>query len=199
MKPQAFIFIGRAGSGKGTQAKLLIEALKAKDPVHQIVYIETGAEFRKFIQGDSHMAKMGKNVVEKGWLMPEFMPIYLWGKVLVEQYKGNEHIVFDGTPRKPLEAQILESVFPFYELGTPWVIYLDIEHEESHKRLTLRSQEGRKDDNNAAIERRKVAFEKDVVPTIGYYRNNPNVKFLDINGERSIEEIHADIVERLGL
>ncbi|MDE2037697.1 MAG: nucleoside monophosphate kinase [Patescibacteria group bacterium] len=199
-KPQSYIFIGRAGSGKGTQGKLLVEALKKADPGRSDLYIETGAEFRKFMQGEQYTAKLSKRLVESGGLMPEFMPVYLWGKLLVEAYTGEQHIVFDGTPRKLLEAQVLDQMFPFYGLEMPWVIYLDVEHEESAKRLSLRAQKGgRKDDGPEAIEKRRVAYERDVKPTVDWYRANPNVRFLDIDGERSIEEIHADIVKKVGL
>jgi len=132
--------------------------------------------------------------------MPEFMPIYIWGNLLVSKYSGKENLVFDGTPRKLIEAQVLESLFPFYGLGKPWVIYLDIEHGESIKRLTLRTvAQGRKDDTPEGMENRRKEYEKNVVPIIGWYRAHSNVNFLDIDGERSIEEIHADIVKRVGL
>ena len=198
MKPHAFIFIGRAGAGKGTQAKLLSETLK-KIHDRPLLYMETGVEFRKFINSDNHTARLSKSVVETGGLMPEFMPVYIWGKILTEQYQGDQHLIFDGTPRKLLEAQLLDSVFPFYGFEKPSVIYLDIEHEESHKRLMIRSKEGRKDDNAAAIERRRIAFEQDVLPTIEWYRSNPRVTFLDTDGHGTIEEVHARIVKALGL
>ncbi len=200
MKPQSFIFIGRYGAGKGTQAKLLIEALKKADSSHGVLYVETGAEFRKFMAGDSYTAKHSKKIVEAGDLMPEFMCVYVWGKRLIEEYNGSLHIVFDGTPRKLLEAKILESLAPFYDLEKPWVIYLDVEHAESAGRLKLRGKtSGRVDDGEEELLERQKAFEADVTPTIEWYKTNPNVRFLDIDGERSIEEIHADIVKRVGL
>jgi adenylate kinase family enzyme len=199
MNPQSYVFIGRAGAGKGTQAKLLMELLAKKDPNHPIIYIETGAEFRKYMVGPSYTSKVTKNIVESGRLMPEFMCVYLWGKVMTEHYTGNEHLVFDGTPRKLREAQIFDSVFPFYELPKPYIIYLDIDHEESSKRLSLRAKEGRKDDSAEAIERRRIAFHNDVKPTIDWYAANPDIIFLDIDGERSIAEIHDDIVKKVGL
>lgn len=200
MTPQAFIFMGRYGSGKGTQADLLMKKLKEIDHERPILYMETGKDFRNFGEGTSYTAKLTKEVVDAGSLMPEFMPIYLWGRNLVDRYTGAEHLVFDGTPRKLLEAKLLKDVFPFYKLGKPWVIYLDVHHDESHKRLLIRAQSsGRADDHAAAIERRKAAYEADVVPSIEYYRTDPDVNFLDIDGVRSIEDIHADIVNKLGL
>lgn len=192
--------MGRYGAGKGTQADLLMKKLKEKQAEHPIIYMETGKEFRKFNEGTSYTARIGKQIVDSGRLMPEYMCVYLWGRLIVENFTGKEHLVFDGTPRKLLEAKLLEGLFPFYGLEKPWVIYLDVEHDESHKRLLLRAKtSGRADDHTKAMEARKVAYEADVVPSIDYYRTSPNVRFLDVDGERSIEDIHADIVKLLGL
>jgi adenylate kinase family enzyme len=200
MTPQSYIFMGRYGAGKGTQADLLMKKLKEKQAEHPIIYMETGKEFRKFNEGTSYTARIGKQIVDSGRLMPEYMCVYLWGRLIVENFTGKEHLVFDGTPRKLLEAKLLEGLFPFYGLEKPWVIYLDVEHDESHKRLLLRAKtSGRADDHTKAMEARKVAYEADVVPSIDYYRTSPNVRFLDVDGERSIEDIHADIVKLLGL
>ncbi len=200
MSPQAFIFMGRYGSGKGTQAKLLMDLLKKKTPEKEIIYVETGAGFREYAEGDSYSAKLTKDTIDNGGLMPEFMCVYIWGTKLADKCTGIEHLVFDGTPRKLLEAQLLESVFPFYGMGKPWVIYLDVHHEESHKRISLRQKDkGRADDSKDAIERRKFAYENDIVPSIEYYRKNANFNFLDVNGIGTIEDIHADIVKRVGL
>lgn len=128
------------------------------------------------------------------------MCVYLWGKLIAETFTGREHLVFDGTPRKKLEAEALEDLFPFYGLEKPWVVFLDVKHEESHRRLSIRARSsGRVDDSPAAMEERKKAYENEIIPTIEFYRVDPNVRFLDIDGERSIEDIHADIVKRVGL
>lgn len=199
MQPQSYVFMGRAGAGKGTQAKLLIKLLETKFPQAGVFEIEPGAAFRKLAEKDNFTAKLTKKVIDNGELMPAFMPVYVWSSMLVENFTGKENLVFDGTPRRVMEAQYLESIFPFYSLGKPWVIYLDIDHDESWKRLAVRAKEGRMDDHKEAVERRRVAFENDIRPTIEFYRANPNVNFLDIDGERPIEEVHADIVKRVGL
>lgn len=193
------MFMGRPGSGKGTQANLLIETLKKLDPAHGVLHVETGAEFRKFNEGTSMTARLSKKIVDSGGLMPEFMCVYLWGTSLVANFTGNEHVIFDGTPRKLLETQMLEGVFSFYGF-TPNVIYLDVHHEESKKRLILRGKlHGRKDDAEDAIERRKIAYEKQIQPSIDYLRAHPEMHFHDIDGIGTIEEVHARILQSLGL
>jgi len=196
MKPQAFIFLGPSGSGKGTQADLLINDLKKIDPEHPSIYVSTGNEFRKFTADNNYTAKIIKDDMAKGKLMPEFMCIYVWGKLLIEKYTRNEHLVFDGTPRKLKEAEITDSIFPFYGIEKPWVIYMNVENSENAKRLKLR---GRGDDGDESIKKRLAWFEEEVRPTVEHYRKNPLVRFLDIDGNRSIEEIHADIVKKVGL
>ncbi len=200
MKPQAYIFVGRYGAGKGTQADILIKKLQEKDPKNSPLYVQTGQEFRNFVKGSSYTASLTKRIVEGGFLMPEFMCVYMWATLIGDRYTGNEPLVFDGTPRKLLEAKLLDGVFPFYGIEKPWVIYLDVDHGESHKRLMLRAKtSGRADDHEKVMEVRKAAYEADVVPTIEYYRTSPHVRFLDINGEQSIEAVWKDVAKALGL
>jgi adenylate kinase len=73
---------------------------------------------------------------------------------------------------------------------------IDISKDEAMKRLLAR---GRADDKKKEIENRLSWYETEVVPTIGYYKGNPVYDYLHIDGERSVEEIHKDIVKRIGL
>lgn len=196
MKTQSFIFIGRSGCGKGTQVELLKEVLKAKDPEHDILYIYTGDELRKFILGENKTQQLAKKIYEAGGLMPEFLAVYTWSHILVDKYDGNQHVIFDGTPRRYHEAGVLDSVFDYYDFGNPWVIYINISSEEAKKRLLLRK---RSDDNEEDIQKRLDWFEADVLATISFYRDNPRYNFIEINGEQDPKSVHGDIVNRLGL
>jgi adenylate kinase family enzyme len=196
MTPQSFIFIGRSGCGKGTQVELLAKNLKEKESSIGVLYVQTGQEFREFIKGNALTQKKAKKIYDIGGLMPEFLTVNMWIKPLIEKYKGNQHIIFDGTPRKLHEAGVLDSVFGFYDLGKPWVINIVIGEEEALKRLLLRK---RPDDTGKDIKRRLEWYESDVAPTLEFYRNNPSYNFLEINGERPVEDIHADIVKGINL
>jgi len=196
MKPQLFIFIGRSGCGKGTQIKMLAEVLQKRDPEHGILLIQTGEEFRHFIEGNSLTQNKTKEIYKVGGLMPEFLTAAMWTKPLIEKYTGNEHIFFDGTPRRYHEAGVLDSVVDFYGLGKPWVIDIHISPEEATKRLLMRK---RMDDTVEDIKKRLGWYDTYVVPTINYYRDNRDYQFLEIDGERPMEAIHADIVQKLAL
>ncbi|MEK7501764.1 MAG: nucleoside monophosphate kinase [Patescibacteria group bacterium] len=196
MIPQTFIFIGRSGCGKGTQVELLTKVLKEKESSIDVLYIQTGQEFREFIKGNTLTQKKAKEIYDVGGLMPEFLAVNMWVKPLVEKYKGNQHIIFDGTPRKLHEAGVLDSIFGYYSFGKPWVINIEISAEEALKRLLLRK---RLDDSEDDIKKRLGWYETDVAPTIEYYCDNPRYNFLEINGERTIEDIHDDIVKKVAL
>ncbi len=194
IKPQAFIFVGRSGCGKGTQAELVSEYLKKIDPDRDRLYIQTGAEFREFIKGNNYTQNLSRKAYETGGLQPEFLATSMWLNVLVDKYKGNEHLIFDGTPRKYHEAGTLDSVFRFYGFGKPYVVNVNISAKESRNRLLARK---RVDDTDKEIKKRLEWYETDVVPAINFYRDNSNYHFLEVDGERPIEEVHEDILSRL--
>lgn len=196
MSPQAFIFIGRSGAGKGTQAALLMDALRKAEPLRGIQYVQTGLELREFIKGMSYTQQTAKELYEGGALMPEFLTVYVWVKALAERHLGGEHVVFDGTPRKVHEAGVLHSVFGFYGLQKPWVINLAIEPDAALARLLARK---RLDDGEEAIRKRLAWYETDVAPTVNFYRDNSSYNFLSIDGNRPIGEVHKEILEKVGL
>ena len=194
MEPQTFIFIGRSGCGKGTQAKLLSDYLNKVDPTRDVLYVQSGQEFRDFIKGNSETQRLSKIIYDVGGLQPEFLAIYMWVNVLVNKYTKNEHIIMDGMPRKFHEAGVLDSIFDFYKLKKPIVINIDISKEMSINRLMARK---RLDDTREDIEARLSWYETDVVPAIGYYRENKNYQFIGLDGDRPIEDVHKDIISKI--
>ena len=72
MSPQTFIFIGRSGCGKGTQADLLQKYIKTQDPGREIFYLETGSRFRDFIKGDSLSSKLSLDISHRSAPQPHF-------------------------------------------------------------------------------------------------------------------------------
>jgi adenylate kinase family enzyme len=128
--------------------------------------------------------------------MAEFLTIEMWVHAMIEKYSGNEHLIFDGTPRKLHEAQVFDSLFSFYKLNKPWVINIEVSKEECSKRLMARH---RMDDKNDEIEKRLSWFETEVVPVINHYKDHSKYNYLTIDGERSVEDIFEDIVKRVGL
>lgn len=197
MKPQTFIFIGRSGCGKGTQAKLLQEKLKEKNPETSIFYVETGHRFREFIKENSHSSLLSKEIMDRGALQPEFLAIWNWSSMLVDGMKGNEHLILDGTPRKVDEAEVLDSAIRFYKREKPFVIFLDVSKEFSFARFAERLRSD--DREKQVIEERMKWYEEHVIGAVRYYWKNENYRFLHIQGEQSIQEVHNEIMTKLGI
>jgi adenylate kinase family enzyme len=195
MSPQTFIFFGRAGSGKGTQAKLLMEYLQSKDADRKCLYLETGEKLREFIKQDSYSSKLTKEVLDSGGLMPAFMPVWLWSSFLVEHLTGEEHVIFDGLCRRRFEAPILDTALQFYKRQKPVVIIINTSNEWSIQRLLGR---GRSDDDIPEIKKRLEWFDEEVVHAIQYFKDNSGYSVMEINGEQTIEQVHSDIVKSLG-
>lgn len=195
MSPQTIIFFGPSGSGKGTQANLLIEKLKEKDK-RDVLYLETGQRFRDFATEASLTAKKVKDIMQNGGLLPEFLPIWIWTEYMIRHVSGDEHMILDGLSRRPHEAPILDSAMKFYGREKPIVVSIEVSRDWSKERLLGRK---RGDDNVQDIERRIDWYYQNVIPAIEFFKKNSYYDFHSINGERSVEEVHRDILKAVGL
>lgn len=191
---KTFIFIGPSGSGKGTQVKNLMEHIEKTQENKGIFYIETGAKFRDFIKGDGYANKLSDEIYKKGARQPDFLAAYQWSQVLIHGFKGERHIIFDGTPRSLAEAQILDTAIDFFKLHDVFIIYIDVKRQLSVDRLTKR---GRLDDNPGEIEKRLDWYKRDVAPAVEYYRSHKTHTFIEIDGGQTEEEVWQEIKKSL--
>lgn len=196
MSLKTFIFIGRSGCGKGTQAALLEARIKEQDIKTHIIHLETGALFREFFKGSSYSHKLAHDVYKGGGLQPEFLTVHLWSNFFVKYMKEGVHLIIDGTPRKLHEAHILDTALTFYGRPKPYVIYLNVSREWAEKRLSARHRE---DDTKKDIKSRLDWFDTDVVPALEFYKKNEDYEFVEIDGDRDIEVVHDEILRRCSL
>ena len=191
--PQTFIFIGRSGSGKGTQAELLIKRFVERG--ESVFYAQTGEQFRQFLSNESYSTQLAKTVSSAGNRQPDFLAIYMWADLLVNKFQGEGHLFFDGSPRSLVEAQALDTAMTFYQRALVHVIALHVSHVCATDRLTKRA---RHDDDAHGIGKRLAWYDKDVVPALDYYRTNSRYRLVEIDGDRPIEVVHADILTQCG-
>ena len=194
MKPLNFIFMGRSGCGKGTQARLLQDHLKKIDPSREIFYLETGAGVREFNKQSSYTSELSKKVYQSGGLQPEFLSIWVWSSLLVKFMKPDIHLIVDGTPRRLDEARALDSAFEFYDRGKPYFIFLDVSREWSRERLLARN---RIDDHAADIDSRLNWYETDVKPAIDFFRDSSSYNFVSVNGEQAPESVQRELLKKI--
>ncbi|MCC6290527.1 nucleoside monophosphate kinase [Candidatus Nomurabacteria bacterium] len=199
---EPYVFLGRPGAGKGTQAALLIDYLKRGDSSRPVYYMETGALLREFKSRDNYTSRLTQEVIDNGGggLTLAFLAIYNWANFFINNLKGGERVVIDGTPRTVIEAEALDTAFRFYGASKSTIIHLDVHDDWSVEKLLKRAQEtGRADDTEAGIKKRLSWFMTDVAPVVDYYRTHSGHTFLDINGLQTIPEVHQEIIGKIGL
>ena len=187
MQPLNFIFIGRSGSGKGTQADFLME----KFP--NTIYIVTGELFRELAKKDTDTALRVQEDLAVGALPFDDLATTLWMHKIAHTVKRDEGILLDGAPRRVPEAKNLDRFFEFlHRIENTFVIFLDVTREEATKRLLAR---GRADDNDVAIGGRMDYYEEHVSKPAEYYREKG--RLITIDGNQSEEKVFADIMAQL--
>lgn len=189
----AYLFYGKSGCGKGTQAQLLKERLESQG--RSVIWIETGKLFRAFIDARTDFVGTHvKTMIEQGKLMPPFFPIYLWADQLINQYDGTQDIIFDGVSRRIDEAPILDSALDFLAINERHLVHIDVSDAWVFDHMGKRD---RADDTTDGMKNRLSWFTDQVVPVIQYFATNQKYQSHIINGEQSIEQVASNIQESL--
>lgn len=191
---KSLLFFGPSGAGKGTQVKLLIDALNARDS-RGIVYIEMGALLREMVGQGTFSGDLTKKIIEEGALMPGFMPVYLMTRKIVEQFTGNQHIIADGAVRRPDQARAWDDAMQFYGRSNYEIVVMELSDKSITERLLAR---GRNDDTIEAIAKRIGWYRDEVAPLLDIFKERGRtIHYID--GEPTVPEIHEAILRALSL
>lgn len=213
MKSLNIVFLGQAGSGKGTQAAILKKTFSLWE-------IDTGTVLRELVKKPDYFGEKIEKVMAQGKLVPLWLAVYCWLDLLmnVPEDKG---IILEGSPRQLEEAKILEEVLNWFGRKNFRAIYLKISDKEVLKRLLARRLCSqckkeysliltpgvtqcsicggklikRADDNPKAIKNRIEFFKKNTLPVINYFRKKKIL--IEVDGERPIEEISKEIIKKI--
>lgn len=193
MKPQAFVFFGIMGSGKGTQVKLLMDFLKHRDGIES-VYAGTGEGFRQLINSGNYTGTLVKETVAEGRLVADFLTDALFANILISSLTADKNLVADGYPRTVPQSELFEEMMKFYKHDKVNIVYIEVGIDEAMKRNLLR---GRADDTPEGITKRFEEYMKNVIPSMNYFKEKSGYTIYTINGEQSIEDVHKDIIKAL--
>lgn len=174
------ILIGIQGAGKSTQGNLLRDKLN-------IPYLSTGHIFREMAKEKTPLGRYIKEIMNAGFLIPDEKTVEIVTEYLKKREYKNGYIL-DGFPRT------LEQV-KMFKNGVDKVVYLKVSDKEALWRLSYRNGENREDETLTAIRKRIELFHQLTEPVLDFYRQNGTL--VEIDGEKLVEEIHKEILEKM--
>ncbi|MCX8038536.1 MAG: adenylate kinase [Candidatus Sumerlaeia bacterium] len=130
---QALILFGPPGSGKGTQAALLVER-------YGWAHLATGDMFREALRRNDPIAVEAQDLMKAGRLVPD----KLVGRMVrskLTQLKNESRwggVIFDGYPRNVAQVGHLDAALADSGIALAGVVALDVEDELLVKRLAGR-------------------------------------------------------------
>lgn len=192
-KAQTFIFVGRSGSGKGTQLELLKEYFSKKDIAFKSIVM--GDIFRSFFKESGYVKDIARDVsMKQGKFQPDFLTNALFVRSTIDVVDENSILFFDGYPRTIGQLEIIKELLKYIKRENGIVINIDVSRENVKERMLLRA---RGDDNENAIENRLNEYDKFILPMLEVIKSDAFFKYIEIDGEGKIEDIHADIINKL--
>lgn len=207
------VLLGGPGSGKGTQAKKLIDKLG-------IPQISTGDIFRAALKESTPMGLKAKIYMDKGELVPDEVVIGVVEERLAKPDLDKGYML-DGFPRTLPQAQSLDKVLSGQGKSVDHAILVDVPDEELVARLSGRrtcknspcgamfhvmfnppKKDGvcdvcgselyqRDDDTEVVIRERLGVYNKQTAPLIDYYQDKGLLR--RVKGVGPIGEIFASI------
>ncbi len=175
---------GLAAAGKTTQAELLCKK-------YGFYQFGMGEKLRAEINSGSELGEKIKATVASGLLVSNDLI-----KEVLQNVKSQARetgIVFDGFPRMVPQAELLDEMLLEINLSVDLFILLKVSPEEVLRRISARAEtDGRDDDKDPGVVASRLAvFEQESIPLIAHYKSQG--KFVEIDGEKSIEEVFSEI------
>ncbi|HED32996.1 MAG TPA: adenylate kinase [Gammaproteobacteria bacterium] len=205
------VLLGAPGSGKGTQAKLLIEHLN-------IPQISTGDLLRAAVEAQTPLGRQAKTIMDAGQLVPNDLVFGLIRERL-NSPDTQTGFILDGFPRNIEQARELDALLNNLHIPIQKAILLDVDFDILMQRLTGRltcedcsavfnifsnppaleeecdkcggKLHHRSDDNEDTISKRLHVYETHTQPVAEYYAEQG--KLSKVTGTGDIDSIFADI------
>jgi len=178
------VLLGPPGSGKGTQAALLVKQLG-------VPHISTGALLRDAAQRGTDLGLQAKALSDKGNLVPDDVMAGMLEERLGHKDVSNGFIL-DGYPRNLAQAESLTALLERLDQPVEEAILIDIEAHHILKRIAKRAQEeGRADDTEETVRNRLRVYAKQTAPVADYYAERGLLT--RVLGDGGIDEIFQRI------
>ena len=214
------ILLGPPGAGKGTQARLLAEALG-------IPQISSGDLFRESLREETKLSLLAKSYMDRGELVPDDVTVCMvMERLSYPDCEGGA--IFDGFPRTLAQAESLDRALAGQARRISKTLLIQVSDETVIERLSGRwvcrdcqamyhlqfnppAKSGvcdecggqlyqRSDDQPDTVRNRLLVYYKQTSPLVGYYfASRPGGMdgggiLVEIDGEQEIEAVQADLL-----
>lgn len=206
------VLLGPPGSGKGTQAGALAEALG-------VIHLATGDLFRAHLSQGTELGRLAKSYMDRGVYVPDDVTVAMVFDRLSQPDAANG-AVFDGFPRTLPQAEALDRGLAERSAQVDRVLALDVPDEELVRRLSGRwlcrvcgapynqatnppKQSGvcdrdggalvqRDDDRPEVVATRLAVYREQTLPLLEYYQRQGKLVIIDGLGE--IEAVRRQLL-----
>lgn len=209
------ILIGAQGSGKGTQAIMLSQALG-------VPHVASGDLFRKAFDEKTALGIKAKAYLDRGELVPDDLTVAMVLGRLAEPDSA-QGVLLDGFPRTVAQAQALDKGLQGVGKQIDLAIYLKVPREELLSRLSGRficranqhvyninthppkvagvcDIDGselyqRSDDVGEAVQKRLDIFFSETIKLLDYYGSQH--KLDEVDGNQGIDQVQQALLDLL--
>jgi len=178
------VLLGAPGSGKGTQAALLVEEL-------QLPHISTGEVLRSAAKAGTQLGQQAKALMDQGELISDDIMLGL-----IEERLSRDDVadgfILDGYPRNVAQARDLDELLD--RLGRPVeeALQIDVDIEKVVARIAKRAtEEGRSDDSEETFRHRMEVYAEQTAPVVDYYARKGILS--RVLGDGTVEEVFQRI------
>jgi adenylate kinase len=173
------ILIGVPGSGKSTQAQILVDRGKLR-------WLSTGEILR------NNASEAIKSKMMAGALLDDDEMIDILQNALSKLCDSPE-LILDGFPRSEKQSNWLLRQHNSGIIKLSCVVSLEADRTVVEKRLMDR---GRDDDNIKTIDNRFDVYQKTFIPVLKILEGG-NVPILRVDADQTVEQISKDIISKL--
>lgn len=188
------ILLGPPGSGKGTQAQLLVQR-------YGIVQLSTGEMLRAAVAAGTPVGLKAKEIMASGGLVPDDVVVGIISD-RIDQPDAKNGFILDGFPRTVPQAEALDELLKHKHLKLDAVIELRVNESALLNRVETRvaqmrerGEEVRLDDTPEVLTKRLASYRNQTEPLIHYYSERRKLSTID--GMMAIDEVTRAIHRQL--
>ncbi|MET4088871.1 adenylate kinase [Bradyrhizobium sp. S3.5.5] len=188
------ILLGPPGSGKGTQAQLLVQR-------YGIVQLSTGEMLRAAVAAGTPVGLKAKEIMASGGLVPDEIVVGIISD-RVDQPDAKNGFILDGFPRTVPQAEALDELLKHKHLKLDAVVELRVNESALLSRVETRvaqmrerGEEVRVDDTPEVLTKRLASYRSQTEPLIHYYSERRKLSTID--GMMAIDEVTRAIHRQL--